>query len=171
MKISMTTAMVCVLSALTGCAMSHRDAANRGEGSVSTELVESAWLAGQMQTVGAFDGDAYQIDAWGGSITVHTGSLGGEFSGWAMFQLSTSDPDGFDAEIFEPGSTLRLGEDDIDAIGCSGPAHGNYTFDGPATELELQVDEGPTPGSRLFRFFARYPDGQHVEGAFVYNPR
>lgn len=146
-----------------------------GTGSAGTPLVEQAWLAGQMQTVGDFEGDVYEIEHYDdSSITLHAGR--GSF-GWVMIGLYTAEPDGFRSDAFAPGTHIESGIYDdgsagnTDAVGCSGPSHGNWDFDGGADNLVIDVEEGPEPGTRLFHFDATYTDGQHTEGGFVLRAR
>jgi hypothetical protein len=162
-KKALPLVLLAVLTTFSGCALAHRDPATRGEGSVATELVEGAWMAGEMRGAGTFDADAYRLEVDPSSLTVHT-----HVEGWAMIRISTTAPEGFDSPIFAPGSTVRLEDGVIGALGCSGPGEYVFEFDGPPEQLELNVEEGPTEGSRLFHFRAVYPDGQHAEGGFVW---
>ena len=164
-------AVAFALASTVGCAYErHRDSSLRGTGSVSSGPVESAWLAGEMETVGRFDGDAYQVDGSGSGrrLTIHAGR--GSF-GWVMIRLGTSDADGFSGDRFRPGAHLDSAAGVVYATGCSGPSHGDWDYDGPADRVVVDVEEGPEPGSRLFHFRADYSDGQHTEGGFVVNPR
>jgi hypothetical protein len=49
-------------------------------------------------------------------------------------------------------------------MGCSGPRHGDYTFDHTTSEVLLHVEQGANPTTRLLRFWAAW-GGQSVEGA------
>ncbi|MCA9609820.1 MAG: hypothetical protein KC619_29680 [Myxococcales bacterium] len=133
--------------------------------------VEGAWLGGDMVDIGNFEGDAYQVDYYGGygssSVTMHAGSDGGDDFGWAMLALSTADPDGFEGETFEPGASLDSDSGQLDAQGCTGPSHGDWNFDGHAQRIEVQVEDGPQPGSRLIHFQAYFEGQGMTEGSFV----
>lgn len=133
--------------------------------------IEGAWLGGDMNDIGEFEGDAYEATYVGGygssTITLHAGEEGGDDFGWAMIGLSTYDEGGFEGATFEPGARLDSSTGQLDAQGCTGPSHGNWEFDGHAQRVEVEVEEGPTVGSRQIHFRAHY-DGQGVtEGSFV----
>jgi hypothetical protein len=81
-----------------------------------------------------------------------------------MIRLETSDPDGFESDNYRPGSTHT---EDVSAVACTGPSHGNYDFDGGAATVSMTVEEGPTPDSRLFHYFAEFSSQGHTEGSFV----
>ncbi|GAB5547494.1 MAG: hypothetical protein SangKO_072540 [Sandaracinaceae bacterium] len=171
---SQGTTLVCALALglAAGCTSSHELGAGpegRGAGSVREGLVHSGWLSGDMVTVGAFDADAYQIEAFDSVVTLHVGALGGDDFGWAMIQLSLGEYASF-AEV-PPGTTLSSRGAEVFALGCSGPSHGNWDYDGPADEVEVQVSAGPEPGSRLVSFTATYDGGQHAEGGFIVDAR
>lgn len=135
--------------------------------------ISDAWLRGEMQTVGAFDTEAYEIEyvagnAWNpASITLHGAGLDG--GGWAMISLSTHLEGGFEGDAFAPGGLLTSTDGDLEAIGCSGPTHGNWDFDGSG-EVTVQVEAGPTPGSRIVHYTATYRDGQTTGGSFQVGP-
>lgn len=141
------------------------------EGNTSDVLISDAWLEGQMQTVGDFDTDAYEVqytgngDEWGNyaSITLHGAGVDG--TGWAMIRLETYLDGGFEGDAFAPGAQLTSATGDIDATGCSGPSHGNWDFDGQG-EVTVTVEEGPTPGSRVIHYEAFYRNGQVTRGSF-----
>ncbi|RZO54150.1 MAG: hypothetical protein EVA89_28825 [Sandaracinaceae bacterium] len=171
---SQGTTLVCALALglAAGCTSSHELGAGpegRGAGSVREGLVHSGWLSGDMVTVGAFDADAYQIETFDSVVTLHVGALGGDDFGWAMIQLSLGEYASF-AEV-PPGTTLSSRGAEVFALGCSGPSHGNWDYDGPADEVEVLVSAGPEPGSRLVSFTATYGGGQHAEGGFIVDAR
>lgn len=133
--------------------------------------VENAWLGGDMNDIGEFTGDAYEVTYYGGygssTITMHAGREGGDDFGWAMLALSTTDEEGFEGDTFAPGSRLDTENGGLDATGCTGPSHGDWDFDGHAQRVEVEVEEGPIANSRLIHFRA-YFDGEGVtEGSFV----
>ena len=138
--------------------------------------VEDAWLAGDMADLGEFEGDAYEVTYYGGygasTITLHAGEDGGEAFGWAMAGLTTYDEGGFEGDTFAPGQTVSMEDGQLDIQGCTGPSHGNYLFDGHAQDIEVTVEEGPTPGSRLFHFRAVFEvdNGGVTEGSFILIP-
>jgi|GEM_PF-1748101 len=63
----------------------------------------------------------------------------------------------------------------VDAIGCSGPQEGRWTyFDVPAEEVDVVVDEGEEPGTRVLAYAAHFDEGYTtsattVMGHIVYN--
>lgn len=60
----------------------------------------------------------------------------------------------------------------VTALGCSGPRHGDYTFDHPASQVTVAVSAGPTADTRRMDFDAQFagPNGeQHVTGSFVFD--
>jgi len=136
--------------------------------------ISDASLSGNMYDLGTFEGDVYDAEYVGGygssTITLHAGENGGADFGWAMIALTTYEEGGFEGDAFLPGNTVTL-EDGagLDAQGCTGPEHGNWDFDGHAEVVEITVEEGPTPSSRLFHFRAVYSqsDGGTTEGSFV----
>lgn len=156
-----TIGLMMVLSAV-GCAESHTlPREERGVGSVGTGLVDSAWLAGEMDTIGAFDEDAFEISADGYSATLHVI----DEDGWAMAALSVSS---FDE--LEPGAHLDSANGDyVYVTGCSGPSQWDYTWDGGADRVVVDVAQGELEGDRLVTFEIDYPEGQHTEGGFVYH--
>jgi hypothetical protein len=169
----------CLLSAsvlFVGCVESHSEFTPSG--SVSAGLVDSAWLAGDMIGVGEFAGDAYEISAYSENVTIHVGRRGGESFGWAMISLSVSgdydplsgeyEPAAF--EDLEPGTHLDSSEPSditVQAIGCSGPNHGEYVFDGAAERVVVDVEQGAQADERLVHFSAEYADGQVAYGSFA----
>src|SRR5688572_23391763 len=74
---------------LAGCTESHRVRGEPGAESVATELVDSAWMAGDMVTIGEFDADAFEIvDTWESEVELH---VRGEDGTWAMTRLIVGD--------------------------------------------------------------------------------
>ena len=130
--------------------------------------IEGAWVGGQMVDIGTFEGDAYEANYIGGygytSLTLHAGDRGGDDFGWAMIRLETSDEGGFESDNFAPGTSHTA---DVSAVGCTGPTHGNYNFDGGADTVTITVEPGPTDDSRLFHYFAEFSTEGHTEGSFV----
>ncbi|MBX3269186.1 MAG: hypothetical protein KF729_02930 [Sandaracinaceae bacterium] len=134
--------------------------------------IEQAWLGGSMRDLGAFQGDAYEASYVGGygssSVTLHAGERGGDDFGWAMLALSTSEEGGFEGEAFEPGSQLDTENgDSLGAVGCTGPSHGNWDFDGGADRVVVEVEEGPALNTRLIHFRAEFSGQGVTEGSFV----
>jgi len=135
--------------------------------------ISEAWLGGEMRDLGTFEGEVYEAEYVGGygssTITLHAGQNGGDEFGWAMIGLTTYAEGGFEGDAFAPGSTVTLEDGQVDAQGCTGPEHGDWDFDGYAEVVEITVEEGPTPSSRLFHFRAVYTqdDGGTTEGSFV----
>ncbi len=136
--------------------------------------IQDAWLAGDMRDLGTFEGDAYEVSyyndrSYGSSITLHAGEAGGSDFGWAMLRLTTQVEGGFESDTFAPGARLTVESGQLDAQGCTGPAYNNFDFDGYANQIEVEVEEGPTPNSRLFHFRAVFDqaDGGETEGSFI----
>lgn len=130
--------------------------------------VEDAWIGGDMRDLGQFEGDAYEATYYGSNLTLHAGENGGADFGWAMISLSTYEEGGFEGEAYQPGTTHNSNDEPgLRAQGCTGPAHGNYIYDGYADVVEIEVEEGPTDGSRLFHYHAVYEGQGDIEGSFV----
>lgn len=130
--------------------------------------VDSAWIGGDMRDIGQFEGDAYEVTYYGSNLTLHAGESGGDDFGWAMIRLSTYEADGFEGEAYQPGTTISSNDDPgLRAQGCTGPSHGNYIYDGYADLVEIEVEPGPTPDSRLFHYHAVYEGQGDIEGSFV----
>lgn len=137
----------------------------RATASSASYVVEEAWLEGEMRTVGNFSGDAYQIDYSRNAITIHTGARNGDHSGWAMIRLTSAVPEGFESEYFDPEAEIEAEIPPVGALGCSGPSHGNWDFDGNARSVDVTVERGDRPGSRLIHFTAVYDGGQVTRGS------
>jgi len=99
---------------------------------------------------------------------------------WAMTVLTIQG--GLNHPSLQPGTQLRFqggrsGSTNgltISVLGCSGPRRDNFTYDGNATAVEVNVEEGPSPDTRRLVFDADFntPQGpQRVHGSFVYDPR
>jgi hypothetical protein len=155
--------MIAIALTAVGCAQSHTlPRGDRGTGSVSTPLADSAWMAGEMVTIGAFDADAFEISADEYTVTLHVI----EERGWAMAALSV----GEEMSDLEPGTHLDTDQGDpLSVTGCSGPTQWDYTWDGGADRIVVDVEQGELAGDRLVTFEIDYPGGQHVEGGFVYH--
>lgn len=123
-------------------------------------VVEQGSLSGDLPVVGDFDADAYQIDASNTSVTLHAGSRGGDFDGWAMTRLYV-DLD----EVFASSEMTVLEEQS--ATGCSGGTHGDWDWDRPTNDVVVTVQPGATEQERLVTFEADYPDGSQSAGEFT----
>jgi len=138
--------------------------AERAAPPVTSVRIEDAWLGGEMADLGSFEGDAYEV-LYGRSnrIELHAGARGGDEFGWAMLRLTsfTSDFEGaaFAVDTDTTGS--------VDAIGCTGPEHGRYVFDGGANSVRVRVEPGPDENSRLFHVRAEFDGQGYTEGGFV----
>lgn len=130
--------------------------------------IENPWVQGQMNDVGTFAGDAYEVQYSGyegySSIRLDAGRRGGDDFGWVMISLSTSVEGGFEGDQFEPGDSVNT---EVYATGCTGPDHGNYVFDGGAENVSIVVEAGPTETSRLFHYRADFSGQGYTEGSFV----
>ncbi len=87
-----------------------------------------------------------------------------------------------DLSDFEVGDTFVFNWDNnagehelwVDAIGCSGPQDGTWTyFDVPADEVVVSIEEGPSPGTRTLSYHAHFTDNwstteSNLRGHIVY---
>ena len=132
------------------------------------DVLDAASLAGDMLDVGPFDADAYtayRTNYYGQDIVeLHAGAAGGADFGWVMLRFGTDDPDGLDGATFASGATVTTG---MQGVGCTGPSHGNYIYDGSPQDIEVQVEPGPDPDSRLFHVQAIFAEQGNVEASFV----
>lgn len=129
-------------------------------GSSGAYVVEQGALSGDLPTVGSFDADAYQIDASNSSVTLHAGSRGGDFDGWAMTRLYLD----LDEVMATSELTVMEGQS---ATGCSGRTHGDWDWDRPSDDVTVTVQPGATADERIVTFEADYADGVHSEGEFT----
>lgn len=100
---------------------------------------------------------------------------------WAMTSLTITG--GLNHPSLQPGTRLRFTNGGapaesnglrVSVLGCSGPRRDNFTYDSTATNVEVEVEPGPTPDTRRLVFDAEFagPSGpQTVRGSFVYDPR
>ena len=137
-------------------------------------------LSGSLGEIRNFEGEAYQFEAYGSSVTMHTGARGGADYGWAMTIIESNRSLGDD--IFTPGThieTTDWGEATVGGelvtfslVGCSGPDQGTFDYDAPADAMVIDILEGPEPDTRIFRFTADYTsydgESQQVEGELTY---
>ena len=95
---------------------------------------------------------------------------------WTEVNLVVDTPDGVSMAIVEvwggldalESGTLRTydrfadGSDTgtyVSVIGCTGPELYNWTYDSPATEVEVQVSDDPAdPSQRIYEFTARFEE-------------
>jgi len=178
-----TLAALALMLSFTGCAFSAPPPPGWGDDSVdrptdpyvgpsysdpsSLGRVEDAWVGGDMNDLGRFEGDAYGVDYVGGrygSLRLDAGRRGGSDFGWAMIALSTSAPGGLEGDAFAPGSDTT---GQVDAQGCTGPDEGDYIFDGFANDIDVTVEPGPSDNSRLFHYRADFGSEGYTEGSFV----
>ncbi|MBW2463057.1 MAG: hypothetical protein JRH11_15515 [Deltaproteobacteria bacterium] len=147
----------------------------------ATVDLEAGYMAGDLGDYRGFTAPAYQATEqdWGDSSTVE---LHGGDDYWVMTRLEVTG--GLKHRDLVPGAVLEFEFDDygwaegsadsgvfISSIGCSGPTHGNYTYDGPADRVTVEVEAGPTANDRVLHFQAEYQNGgetQLVEGSFGY---
>ena len=189
MQVRFLIAIMSVLSMLaTGCYGDSRMGAGSrydalvGEGEAdSVEITQNdvtfsrAWLEGDMGDVDGFVGTAYQIERSGNNITIHTGDRGGAEYGWVMVRLQIRGLNNMTDERLAPGTmhTINGGspEGDIrDVVGCSGPRHGNFTFDQHPPDVEVVVTEGPNDESREVEFVLEFANGEITHGGFTITP-
>ncbi len=119
------------------------------------------------------------------SVQVYNGQRGfrltatdapGRWQMMAQLELATPLTDA----MWAPGTrrTITFGDrataraEVVQAIACSGPARGEYTFDSQPREVTVQVAAGATPESRVVTFSQTFTDpSQVVTGTFEYTPR
>ena len=136
--------------------------------------VGRAWLEGEMGDIAEFAGTAYQIEINGRNITIHTGEMSGAEHGWVMARLMFGNGDLLGDE-WAPGTihTINSGRGDgqmRDVVGCSGPRHGNFTFDAHPPEVEIEVIATPGGGARNFEFTLEFANGEITHGGFTVSP-
>lgn len=163
------TAPILVLSALvsllTGCFDLGGYSVSNGGGGVGVPVTSGALTvangnqSGAMGSVRDFAGAASRhsgyYDSYGANLRIDSEGRGW----WVMSSISvTGDLAG---AAFAPGthrvftSGTYSADENVSVIGCSGPEYGNYTFDGPADEVTIDVtDLGG--GQRRMSFVARY---------------
>jgi hypothetical protein len=145
--------------ALGGCGAYSLDY-GPGPASVSGALTVSNGLqSGAMGEIRGFDGSASEhsgyYDSYGSNLRID--SIGSGW--WVMSSINvTGDLAG---PAFAPGThrTYTSGtwdaENNVSVTGCSGPSYGSYTFDGPADQVTIDVEELPD-GSRRMNFETNY---------------
>ena len=190
MKRHMALTVLSLLSVLaTGCYTDTRLGAGsryenlleRGEAesvefSNQNYSISRAWLEGDMGEEGVdFAGTAYQIEVRGRNVTIHTGRMSGAEHGWVMARLEFANRSDLLGDAWAPGSihTINRGssEGDIrDVVGCSGPRHGNFTFDQHPPDVEIVVSEGPNEEAREFEFVLEFANGEITHGGFTVAP-
>ena len=178
-----TNLLVVFLLLLGGCALVHEPVGEGGavdsptsgayDPTVRDTDIGQAALAGSMSTIGEFDADVYLVEPspGGAIVALHAGRQGGADFGWAMLRVETSVLSGFRGVEFAPGAVHTLEGGLISGLGCTGPAPHNFDFDGHADRMELRVEEGPTPGSRLFLVHAEFDGEGYTDASFVLGPR
>ena len=121
--------------------------------------VSNGVQSGGMGDIRDFEGSASRhdgyYDTYGSSLRID--SEGSDW--WVMSAINiTGDLAG---PAFAPGThrTYTSGTYDPDTnvsvTGCSGPSYGNYTFDGPADETTIEVED-LGDGNRRLNFTTRY---------------
>ncbi|MGE0786545.1 MAG: hypothetical protein AB7S26_12815 [Sandaracinaceae bacterium] len=153
-----------------GCLYSPYGSSGGGGDVASTGsyVVEDGWLSGELPTVGEFDGAAYEIDATDYSVTLHAGSRGGEFDGWAMNRVSL-DLDQImltSATVDEPATMSN-----VDVTGCTGPQHDDWDWDTHTSTTTVTVTPSTVvEGARVVTFQADFGDGDVSQGGFTVLP-
>ena len=153
--------------------------------SASTWTSQPSSYGGDLGSVRGFDNTGAVIHGTdvGGSSTVRIDAENTTARWWAMTQLSVVGS--LSHATLVPGAHLVFNGSTrantatgttplfVSALGCSGPQHGQYTFDHAATEVAIDVGEGPDATSRTFTFVATFislgGETQHVTGSFVYS--
>ncbi len=137
----------------------------------------AASLSGDMGHVTGFATHAASIRADSTNVRIDaTADVSSSWSGWAMTSLTfwtpMSDP------AWAPGTRYDSSipsdsSHEVSALGCSGPSYEDYTFDSAPRRVQIRVDAGPTPTSRLFTFTCEWTNGngrtQTVTGSYVYD--
>ena len=142
---------------------------------------------GDLGTVQGFDGVGATLAGtdYGTSSTVRIDAENTTDRWWAMTQLSVTGT--LHHASLVPGAHLVFASRSrvtgasagatplfMSVLGCSGPRHGQYTYDHTAEQVTVDVSEGPTADTRRLAFDAQFagPGGeQHVTGSFVYEPQ
>lgn len=126
--------------------------------------VEAGWMAGDVPTVGNFEGDAYEIEASSYAVTLHTGERGGDHDGWAMTRLYV------DMEDIASATEMTTVEA-TSATGCSGPSHGDWDWDTSTTDVTVTVQPGATEDQREVYFESDFGGETQTQGGFTVNVR
>lgn len=136
----------------------------RLEGSLgSVRRVQASGLEVLQQRMGA-----------GGAVEAHAEDRAARW--WVMTRLAFSTP--LTSEAWAPGSSYTISARapsnplGLTVIGCSGPSRNNFTYDGAPTQVEVRVDAGPTPSSRVLTFVERWePSGDELRGVVTVSPQ
>lgn len=121
--------------------------------------VSNGIQSGSMGSIAGFDGAASEhagsYDTYGSYLRIDT--IGSDY--WVMSVLNiTGDLAG---PAFAPGThrTYTSGvwdsENNVSVTGCSGPSYGNYTFDGPADQVTIDIED-LGDGTRRMNFETNY---------------
>ncbi|MCP4504118.1 MAG: hypothetical protein GY822_29685 [Deltaproteobacteria bacterium] len=121
----------------------------------------SGSLDGAMGPVTVNTKEVY-FSSWKGASYTEINTIAPNANGGAAMSilLIRGDLDQFEVgDVFVFNWDNNAGDNElwVDAIGCSGPQDGRWTyFDVPADEVVLSIEEGPEPGTQMLSYHAHF---------------
>jgi hypothetical protein len=190
-KLALSAAFVAAFSLVAGGCLyypsSHSDARTGSDyvpPSTSTTLNQvgqAEMLQGSLGNVASFSAASPELRITGSTTyaNVRIDALNTAERWWAMNSLTISG--GLNHAALRVGAHLTFTSSTpstsglrVSALGCSGPARNNYTYDHTAQSVTVDVLPGSEEGRNRMVFTAVYVNGsqtQQVQGSFEYDPR
>jgi len=142
--------------------------------------IDPGYIAGDMGAYSGFDDPTYEATGYSYGTDSTTVELHSGEDYWIMARLNiTGSLDAFEVgEVYEFDSGGYAWDDStgeavtyVSVTGCSGPTHGNYTYDAGSQNVVVVVDQGVNDNDRILTFQAEYVyegETQVVDGSFGY---
>jgi hypothetical protein len=149
----------------------------------TTLEIDPGYLAGSMGNYTDFTAETYETSGYTYGTDSTTVELNAGDGYWVMTRLNITG----DLKAVEPGTHLEFdsgsyewGSGDtysgdvvsyVSVTGCSGPSHGDYTYDSGSQTVVVDVEQGATVDDRVVYFEATYDyagETQVVDGSFGY---